>query len=164
MKHAFTMIELIYVIVILGILSAVAIPKFASTRNMADIGVARSDVAVIRSAIMSERQSRLITGVNTYISQLSPAAATTLFTGNGTTTLLTYGIVAGSSTTDTGKWTQNATAAGLENYSFRADTLSIVFTYYANSNTAGNPNGTFTCDRGGAAPTALQKACKRIVD
>ena len=33
MKKAFTMIELIFVIVILGILAAVAMPKFVATRN-----------------------------------------------------------------------------------------------------------------------------------
>ncbi len=33
MKNAFTMIELIFVIVILGILAAVAIPKLAATRT-----------------------------------------------------------------------------------------------------------------------------------
>ena len=151
MKHAFTMIELIYVIVILGILSAVAIPKFASTRNMADIGVARSDVAVIRSAIMSERQSRLITGDNTYIPKLS-VAGSTLFTGDGTKTLLTYGIVAGSSTADTGKWTASGNTGKL--YDFRADTVSVRFTY--NSTT-----GLFTCDR---TDTTYGTLCKQIID
>ncbi|QIR77796.1 prepilin-type N-terminal cleavage/methylation domain-containing protein [Sulfurospirillum diekertiae] len=33
MKQAFTMIELIFVVVILGILSAIAIPKFAGVRE-----------------------------------------------------------------------------------------------------------------------------------
>jgi len=33
MKYAFTMIELIFVIIILGILAAVSIPKLAATRN-----------------------------------------------------------------------------------------------------------------------------------
>ena len=37
MKNAFTMIELIFVIVILGILAAVAIPKFAATRDDAQV-------------------------------------------------------------------------------------------------------------------------------
>nr|WP_275754690.1 type II secretion system protein [Sulfurimonas sp. SAG-AH-194-C21] len=36
-KQAFTMIELIFVIVILGILAAVAIPKLAATRDDAEI-------------------------------------------------------------------------------------------------------------------------------
>jgi len=37
MKRAFTIIELIFVIVILGILAAVAIPKFAATRDDAQV-------------------------------------------------------------------------------------------------------------------------------
>ena len=48
-KNAFTLIELIFVIVILGILASVAIPKFAATRTDAKLSKAASDVATLIS-------------------------------------------------------------------------------------------------------------------
>ena len=57
MKYAFTMIELVFIIVIIGILAAVAIPKLAATRDDAivasvasQIGVAVSDIAQYATA------------------------------------------------------------------------------------------------------------------
>jgi len=60
MKKAFTMIELVFVIVVIGILSAIAIPKFAATRDDAVISKARAEVAAMRSAIATERQKRIL--------------------------------------------------------------------------------------------------------
>jgi len=49
LKNAFTMIELIFVIVILGILAAVAIPKLSATRD--DAVIARASQSVSTAAM-----------------------------------------------------------------------------------------------------------------
>ncbi len=62
MKKAFTMIEIIFVIVILGILSSVAISKMAVTRDDAIISKGRSEVAAIRNAIAMKRNTNILMG------------------------------------------------------------------------------------------------------
>ena len=56
------MIELVFVIVVIGILSAIAIPKFAATRDDAIISKGVAEVAAMRSAIATERQKRILRG------------------------------------------------------------------------------------------------------
>ncbi len=62
MKKAFTMVELVFVIVVIGILSAIAVPKFAATRDDAIVSKALAEVAAMRSAIATERQKRILRG------------------------------------------------------------------------------------------------------
>ena len=61
-NKAFTMIELIFVIVVIGILSAIAIPKLAATRADAEITKAKATLGSIRSAVATERQKRILRG------------------------------------------------------------------------------------------------------
>ena len=62
MRKAFTMIELVFVIVVIGILAIIAIPKFSVTRDDAIITKAKTTVASIRSALSSEVQRRILAG------------------------------------------------------------------------------------------------------
>ena len=121
-RTAFTMIELVFVIVILGILAAVAIPKFAATRDDAQIAKGRSDVAAIRSAIVSERQTRLLKGESNYVAALDGIDGN-LFNGpDATHRLLQYGIAPG---TGNGKW---ATADGGYTYTVLGDAVAFTYT------------------------------------
>jgi general secretion pathway protein G len=61
-NKAFTMIELVFVIVIIGILSGIAVPRLAASREDAFISKARVTVGSLRSAISMERQKRILRG------------------------------------------------------------------------------------------------------
>ena len=145
---AFTMIELVFVIVILGILAAVAIPRFAATRIDAQISKGRADVSSIRSAIITERQSRLITGDSTYISGIA------LNTGGLFAGVLTYPI---TSSIKSGHWNStntdtNATAT----MDYNVAGTNVGFTYTRST-------GIFTCSK--TAGSAQSKTyCGNLID
>lgn len=131
-KNAFTITELIFVIVILGILAAIAVPKMGAAKEEADIGKGRSDVMSIRSAILSERQQQIVKGERDYIDKLTPStSSTTLFTGNGSgRTLLLYGIKEGA-------WKHTAA----KTYTYTVGDTVTTFDYNSTS-------GMFTCASG----------------
>lgn len=135
-RSGFTMIELVFVIIVLGILASIAIPRLAVSRTDAEIAKGRSDIAAIRAAIVSERQSRLLRGESNYISSLHGATSGVLFDGNDSThRLLQYGIKAEDKN---GHWNLSGS-----NYVFKIKDTAVAFTY-------SSANGTFTCNRSDA--------------
>lgn len=70
MKKAFTLIELVFVIVILGVLATVAIPKLIVTRDDAEIAKAKSQIAAVRSGIQLKRNEMILSGQQGYPTSL----------------------------------------------------------------------------------------------
>ena len=130
-KNAFTMIEMVFVIVILGILAAIAVPRLAATRDDATITKGRSAIASIRSGIVTERQGRLIRGERTWITKANMDGGSGDFFGG----VLMYGVTA--STGDDG-WSGTA---GSGSYTYSVGGTGTTFTYDEST-------GRFTCSGG----------------
>jgi len=130
LRHsAFTMIELVFVIVILGILAGVAIPRLAVTRDDAMIVKGKSQVAAIRSGIALQKSKRLLEG-NTTALTLDTNTTTTAEGQELFKDVLDYPII--SKNAD-GHWMKTTTG-----YSFKILGQTIPFTYNATTG--------FTCD------------------
>jgi len=89
-RKAFTMLELVFVIVIIGVLSAIAIPKFDATAKMAQMSKGKNTLSIVRSAIATERQKSILrgTGSTTISIYNAPGRVFTRFTDENGTRIL----------------------------------------------------------------------------
>ena len=150
-RNAFTLVELIFVIVVLGILAAVAIPRLGSNMEHAQIAKAQGDLSAIRVGIASARQKLLVTGTNAFPSKLdagvsSNTAGVQIFDTNGSVTILTYPVY-----TKSDGWMKTGT------YTYTIDIVDtpVPFTYTP-------ATGLFDCTHGTA--DQAQKYCKKIAE
>ncbi len=70
MRKAFTLMELVFVIVVIGILASIAAPKLIATRDDATITKAKSTLASLRSSLTQEVQRRQMEGNYTLVKNL----------------------------------------------------------------------------------------------
>ena len=143
MKKAFTMIELIFIIVIIGILASVAVPKFAATRDDAEITKARVTVASIRNALAMERQKRILRGDFTAITSIGSGSNVfdkfSADSQGNTADVLEYAM---TSSNKSGHWSINA---GATEYTFHQNAMvDPVFVI---------SNGKFVCKAGSDCST-----------
>lgn len=70
---AFTLVELVMVIVIIGLLAAVVTPQFTSMRGSAETAAEEATVAAVRTGIKMVRMSNLAQGLTEYPVKLDSA-------------------------------------------------------------------------------------------
>lgn len=74
LRAAFTLVELVMVIVIIGLLAAVVTPKFTSMRTEAQSAAEDASVAAIKTGIKLYHMTELAKGNDTYPTTLDSAA------------------------------------------------------------------------------------------
>ena len=147
------MIELVFVIVVLGILAGVALPRLMAPADDARLVKAKGDISAVRSAIALIKNKNILEGKMTNGGRplfLDDAANNTedeeLFDGNTSIgTLLTYPIYAKAS----GGWKKTAP----NTYSINVLNKNVVFNY--NSTT-----GKFDCN---ISNTTYGDVCKKLL-
>jgi len=142
-RNAFTMLELVFVITIIGILTAIAIPKLAATRDDATITKAITTVASVRSAISAERQKRILRSSFTGITDLALANGNgnpifDFFDGNSTLPILEYPIRACKDASARGCWV--STANNTYVYRMPTGSTNVTFTLLNNRLTCDTTN------------------------
>jgi len=119
MRKSFTMMELIFVIVVIGILAGVAIPRLFTGVSDAEIAKVKTDVATVRAAISTKYGKNIMEG-NDSCPNLEGSDSNVLFEN-----ILTYPI---KKNTGTVKWDGNGT-----DYNVTVDNTVITFKYRNNS-------------------------------
>ena len=112
-RKAFTITELVFVIVVIGILSAIAIPKFQESSIAAHDAKARSQIISVMSSIAAERQKRILRGDFTPITDLGDATdAFNLMSpdGNSNQAAVVQSPISNCGSGEKGCWTRSGTS------------------------------------------------------
>jgi general secretion pathway protein G len=124
MKKSFTMLELIFVIVVIGILAGVAIPRLFTGVSDAEIAKVKSDVSAVRSAISTHYGKSIMSGRDECPKLENSTTDNQLFEG-----ILTYSIKKNNGAV---KWDGNGT-----DYNVTLGDKTVIKFEYNNSTDSG---------------------------
>lgn len=142
--RGFTMIEMVFVIVILGILAAVAIPRLVATRDDAVLTKGQSQVSAIRSGIVLQKSKRMLEGTTPFIPTALDGVTTYNadnqrlfnFSDGNSSNILEYPIY--SKTNHDGSWVKTAA----NQYAFKLSNVANAISFDYNTTT-----GSFECNQ-----------------
>ena len=149
MKIAFTMVELVFVIVVLGILAGVAIPKIAVTRDDAMVAKMRGDLGAIRSGISLKRNEMQLEGNATW-----PVLEGT---GSGLFDNVLQQDIKNSAEGSRNGWRLKTASDDTPVYEACVAGNCVDFTYNRTKPAGGGKAGTFDCDHN-------NKTCKALAE
>ena len=155
MKTAFTMIELVFIIVVLGILAVVVVPRLAPVLDDANFAKGKDTVMSLRTAIAQERRKNVLQGEVKFPQILddasysgTPQASQELFDGNATVTILQYPII---SKLSSGGWVKTSSNGAITQYRYYVTSSDFVDFNYTKQ------TGIFDCNHN-------DDDCKRLTE
>jgi len=134
MKKSFTVIELIFVIVIIGILAGIALPRLFTGIDDAKLSKAKTQIATIRAGISSAYSKNIMSGEMDKCPEIEGSDNTKLFEN-----VLTPPITPSSKDIN---WTLESNTTTETKYKLKIGSEETTFTYDKNTSN----NCSFTCN------------------